>query len=506
MGIGRWWRGVLVLAVAGAALWGVAPARADDGGPGDRDIKRELQERLDAWFEDGLFRVRRADSSATEPQQAAGEEPASVLVRYHAEIRFQRDYALTSLESRNVGTLIELLGSTPRDVSGVNAEGNHRGDMLRVEGSLEFAPEGNRWRANFSHRRIDAPAATDGAASGEPLDVRIHRRLAELGEAIEGAEFDDPDERFGIELDQLVADVECRLASQAGLVRLATGSPTTEYHALGVGLAELMNTDGERLHPRATTGSVANVMLLRDGLVDVALVQSDVAHLAYHGQGQFQGKLPMNEMRALCSLFPEAVHVVTMEGSGISTVADLRGQSVDVGPDDSGTRFNAAQVLALNGLALTDLDRVQGKPPGEALDDLIAGRVKAAFLTGVYPYPQISGRARELPLRLVPLTERDVEAAAHVAPFLVPMVIPTGTYAGQEEPVQTMGVSALVVARGDLPDDVIGDLLDTLMTTQQALSRHTLQAYFISADTAERGLSIPLHPTAYRKLEELRGP
>ncbi len=502
MPLHRWFTALAVILVS----LGAAPhVNASGEEPAARDVKRALQDRLDAWFENGLFRIRTAEPIQAQPHDREEGAAPSVLVRYRAEIRLQRDYDLTRLDVVNVGTLIDLLGSTPRGLGGIDAHGNHRGDLLRVEGSLLFSRAGSGWRAVLTNHGLEEPAPAATATEDAPMDARIARRLSELGAAIEGAEFDEPDERFGIELDQLVADVECRMAGQAGRIRLGTGSPTTEYHALGLGLAELMNGDGERLHPRETTGSVDNVLLLHDGIVDVAFVQSDVAHLAYHGQGQFQGKLPMTGLRALGALFPEAIHLVTMEGSGILSLEDLRGQAVDVGPDDSGTRTNAAQLLALNGLALTDLDRVQGKPPGEALDDLVAGRVKAAFLTGVSPYPQIARRARELPIRLVPLTSRDVEAAARVAPFLTPMILPQGTYAGQQAPVQTLGVFALVLASQDLEEGEVEALLAALMTGQGTLARHSLQAYFITPETAEEGLTVPLHPAAVLALEELQG-
>ncbi len=429
---------------------------------------------------------------------------APVVVRFRADIRFQRDHDLTDLESLNVGTLVDLLGSSPRWISGVDMAGNHRGDVLRVEGSLEFVHEEGAWSAALGHRRLEAPVdagAEDGAAD---LPEDIQQRLSDLSVAVEEAEIGDDGGSFGMELDQLVADIECRMAGDTGRIRLATGSLATEYHAVGRGLVEVMNASGMQLHLRPSTGSVANVALLRDGLVDVALVQNDIAHLAHQGQGLFQGRLPMTELRALCSLFPEVIHVVTLKGSGIESVADLRGQAVDVGPDESGTRVNAAQVLGLYGLTLTDLERVQGTPPDQALDDLLAGRVKAAILTGVYPYPEISRRAGEFPMHLVPLTDAAVEKAAHDAPYLGQMTIPAGSYAGQEEAVQTLGVAALVVAREDLADERVAQILDAVLGGGEILARHTVQAYFISPATAERGLSIPLHPAAWRKLEQLR--
>ena len=493
-------RRFLSLVLFASILGAPAPAGAGDDSPDGGDVKGEVQERLDAWFEGGLFRVKRCEVLATRVE----EESAAVVVRYRADVRFQRDHDLTRLDAVNVGTLVELLGSSSRWTSGVAVGGNRRGDLLRVEGSLVFERAEDGWRAGVSQRPLES-AADSAATGGEgALPPELRAQLEELGKAVEAAGDEEGEESFGIELGELVADVECRMAGDTGRLRLASGAPSTEYNALGRGLIEVVAEAGGELHLRESTGSVANVGLLRDGLVDVALVQNDIAHLAHQGRGLFQGRLPMTELRALCSLFPEVVHVVTLADSGIETVADLRGQAVDVGPDESGSRVNAAQVLGLYGVGLTDLGRVQGKPPGDALDDLLAGRIKAAIMTGVYPYPEIARRARVAPLRLVPLTQADVDAAAETAPFVGAMTIPAGSYAGQEDPVLTLGVAALVVAREELGAGQVDAILDAFMGGGETLARHSLQAYFISPASAERGLSIPLHPAAWRKLEQLR--
>jgi len=488
-------------ALCAALLW-ITAAAAET--PNNTEVRKVLQERLDTGFSDRLFKVRKVSRTASQAHAEQGDDREWLLVGYSAGLRFLADHNLSSWDDLNVGSLIQLLGSRPRDVRGINALGNLRGDVLQVEGTLAFVRDGEAWLPVVSDARIEPDAATSAQAEPTSFRDQLRQRLAELGEAFEAAEYDEREAQLAVDLEQLVADVECRMADRAGQVRLATGAATTEYHALGLGLAERVNREEDTLFVRQTPGSVANIELLHDGLVDAAFVQNDIAHLAYSGLGPFQGKLPMTGMRALCALFPEVVHVVTLERSGIDSLDDLRGATVDVGPDDSGSRFNAAQVLAVAGLTIQDLERVQGKAPGEALDDLVMGRVQAAIMTGAYPYPEIATRVYGLPLKVLSLGEEQVAEVVGDAPFLLPMTVPANTYVNQPEPIRTIGVSALLVAREDLPDDSVEALLATLMDRDGALSQHTVQAYYISTDTAERGLSIPLHPAAYRFLETRR--
>jgi len=496
---------VWLLVLVTGLLWvGTVPAQAT--APNDSELRKALQQRLDTDFAERLFKVRKVSQHAVQSHEVDGDDRAWLLVGYRAELRFGTDRHLSSWDSLNVGSLVQLLGATPKGVRGVSALGNERGDVLQVEGTLAFVDEDGRWEPAVSDARITPDAPSPGAGDTVPFQDLLKQRLAELGAAFDAAEYDGREAHLATDLEALVADVECRLADRSGQIRLATGAPTTEYHALGIGLAEQMNAETELLFARQTTGSVANIELLHDGLVDAAFVQNDIAHLAYNGLGPFQGKLPMTRMRALCALFPEVVHVVTLERSGVESIDDLRGVAVDVGPDDSGSRFNAAQVLAVAGLTIQDLDRVQGKAPGEALDDLVMGRVQAAIMTGAYPYPEIATRVYGLPLRILSLSEEQVAEVVKEAPFLLPMTVPANTYANQPEPIRTIGVSALLVASEDLGDEAAETLLATLMDGGDRLSQHTVQAYYISTDTAERGLSIPLHPAAYRFLESRRAP
>jgi uncharacterized protein len=477
--------------------------RAPDAGR----VRAVVQQRLDESFGEGLFRVRRTERLETVAHSALDDPRDWLLVRYRGELRFMRAHRLSSWETLDLATLVPMLGSSARQVRGVNAAGNQQGDVLTVEGTLAFLLVDGAWQPSYAAARIDVSPSSSAHESSretvEPLGARLAVQLETIGTAMAAEEDDGTGVRLEGDLEQLVADVECRLADGEGLLRLATGAPTTEYAALGRGLAQVFNEEEERLFLRMSTGSVNNVELLHAGLVDAAFVQNDIAHLAYHGQALFQGKLPMDELRAVGALFPEMVHVVTLAGSGIESVHDLAGCRVDVGPDNSGTRVNANQVLMLAGLSYTDLGGVQGTVPGDALDDLIAGRIQAAIMTGALPYPEIASRAWELPVRVLALDAGTVEEANDL-PFIVPGTIPANTYPGQPAALQTLGVSAVLLVRQDMPDATVEGLLDALYSGQDRLGQHTVQAWYLSPDTADRGLPVPFHPAAQRYIEEAR--
>ncbi len=499
----RSWTTTLILTVLMAFT---APALAlEVGAPDPADVRAELQRRLDADFSGGLLRVVSVDRVRSYTQHVSGDRRERMLVYFDAELKFLRTHQLSNWDSLNVGSLLWVLGATPGGIEGVDPEGNKRGDRLQVACTLSYAAEDDAW-APVTHAGASQAATPEPEVEPEEPAVPYREaqleRLAYLADQLERSEDDAAVQQLQCQLDQVIADGEAMLAKEKGLMSLATGLPGGEYNALGQGLRDAMNADTPRVVALCTRGSAVNLEMVADGRAEAALAQNDLAYMAHLGQGLFDGREPMGDLRALCSVFPEAIQVIVHTDADIAGVVDLAGKVVDLGPADSGTRVNAEQLLAASGLSLGDLAGEQGRSAADALDDLVAGEVAAVFVTGVYPYTEVSAQAARADLRLLSLTEEQVNQMWQDAPFMLPITIPAHTYPGQGEDVRTVGMTALLVAREDLPADAVGELLHGMFAHPELLAKHTAQAWLISHASADRGLSIPLHPAAREHLEK----
>ena len=478
------------------------PALAlEAGSPDAGEIENILQARLDMNFDKGLLRVVDVDRVRSFTQHVSGDPRERLMAHFEVELKFTRSHDLSDWDAPAVGSLVWILGATPGGIHGINPGGNRRGDVLEIAATMPFARDGDTWTPiGADTRATQEPPSAEPLAEVPPRERQMQRltalleRTAEPGQEIEA-------QLLHRDLDRAIAMSESRFAYDKGLLRLATGAETGEYHALGRGLVKQLNAESESFHLVPTGGSAANCAMVAQGQAEAALTQNDIAYMAYQGSGVFLGEMKMTNLRAVCSVFPEAIQIVTLADSEIGAVADLTGRAVDLGPSESGTRFNAAQLLESSGVQMGDLSHVQGKVVGDALDDLVAGRVDAVFVTGVYPFFEIAAHAARTPLKLIPLTEEQVGQLWQEAAFMMPITIPAHTYPGQTEPVRTAGVTALLVTDEQMPDEAVEQLLDALLTQGEALSQHSVQAYFISAATADRGLSIPLHPAARRYLD-----
>ena len=135
---------------------------------------------------------------------------------------------------------------------------------------------------------------------------------------------------------------------------IATGGTGGVYYPIGGGLANILSkyVPGMQATAEVTGGSIDNLKLIATGKPYIAFSMADAGQDAYRGEDKFKGtKVPL---RTLMILYPNRMHVVTVEGTGISKMADLKGKRVSTGSPGSATEVMAFRVIEAAGL---DKDR-----------------------------------------------------------------------------------------------------------------------------------------------------
>lgn len=74
--------------------------------------------------------------------------------------------------------------------------------------------------------------------------------------------------------------------------------------------------------------------MLKDGSVDIAFIQNDIAFYAANGTEMFKDK-QFAGLRGIAALYPETVQFVTTADSGIKSISDIKGKKVAVGASGS---------------------------------------------------------------------------------------------------------------------------------------------------------------------------
>src|SRR5262249_39752844 len=139
---------------------------------------------------------------------------------------------------------------------------------------------------------------------------------------------------------------------------LGTAPVVGVYFPAGGAICAMVNIaraqNGLRCAVESTQGSLANLVALRTGLEDMAIVQSDWQYFAVKGLGPFKSSGPFDSLRALFSLHGEPLTLIARRNAGIAGLADLKGKRVNVGPKGSGQRVLADQLIHAEGW--TDAD------------------------------------------------------------------------------------------------------------------------------------------------------
>ena len=149
---------------------------------------------------------------------------------------------------------------------------------------------------------------------------------------------------------------------------IGTGGTGGVYYPLGGGMAAILSkhVPGWEATAEVTGASVANLQLIGQGKQDFGFTMSDSAYDATKGDGKFKGH-PV-DARTLMVLYPNKMHVVTVQGNGINSVTDLKGKRISVGAAKSGTELNARAIFKAAGLAYTDMAKVEYLPFGESVE------------------------------------------------------------------------------------------------------------------------------------------
>lgn len=279
-------------------------------------------------------------------------------------------------------------------------------------------------------------------------------------------------------------------------LNIGTGGTAGTYYPLGGAIAEILNSKLSNVNATAvsTGGSVANINMLKENSVQIAFVQNDVAYYAYNGIEFFQDK-KFTGMKALCSLYPETVQIVTLANKGIKTIYDLKGKRVAVGAAGSGVEVNARQILAAAGLTYKDIS-VQYLSFADAANGLRDGTLDVAFLTAGLPTAAVRDIASQKDIMLIKIPDNIVKDLIAKYPFYIKTVIPKDTYPKVSEDIQSLAVLAMLVVRDDMTDDLAYSIVKAIFENLQRLEVAHQMGKFIKKENALFGISIPLHPGA----------
>ena len=295
------------------------------------------------------------------------------------------------------------------------------------------------------------------------------------------------------------------LAQNKVNIFVATGPTTGVYYPLGGGLADVLTKYVPNLNATAgtTDGSMANLLLMGQGKADVSFSMADASWDAYKGQQKFQGK--QVDVRALMVLYPNRMHIVTIEGTGVTKMADLKGKRVSTGAPNSATQIMAYRVLETYGID-PEKDIIRERlDPGKSADAIKDRKLDAFFWVGGVPTPAVTdlGATPGVKLKLIDHSDSTDAMVKKYGPLYVKDVIPPKSYPGQDTPNQIATVWNVLIADPKMSDQLAYDIVKTIFEHKEDLIRVHAEARNFDYKYQTNGAAvIPFHPGAKKYFAE----
>lgn len=283
-------------------------------------------------------------------------------------------------------------------------------------------------------------------------------------------------------------------------LRIGTAGEGGNYSSLGNAMAQTLSKDPYKINieARTTAGSAANIRLLSQNYLELALAQSDVIDEMYSGTLETQS---IKGYSAVAALYPEPVQIVVKADSGITFVSDLAGKTVSVGEEDSGTQENAAQILQAYGLA-SNMLRVQNMTYAEAAKALSEGSIDAMFCTAGAPAQVITDLAGNTPVNLLSIEGQQSALLTGAYGFYTKIVIPAGTYNGQDSDVTTLAVQSVLLASDTVSEETVYTITGALFKEKEALNAAVPVEFDLQEQSAVESITIPFHAGAAKYYKE----
>ncbi|MFV0431210.1 MAG: TAXI family TRAP transporter solute-binding subunit [Alphaproteobacteria bacterium] len=309
-------------------------------------------------------------------------------------------------------------------------------------------------------------------------------------------------------------------AREPEVFRIGTGTPGGTYFTVGALIAHAISSPtgtracekggscgvlGLEAVSKSSAGSEQNVRDLRAGKIEAAIIQSDIAWLAYQGKGSFAPDGPFEDLVAISVLWPEDLHLVVRTEQKISNINDLYNKPISLGGIGSGTLLNSELVLSAQNISIAQIDpyysdlSLSGK-------QLITKDIDAFFLMAGWPVALVDVLLEDGTADLLSLDEETIEHLTAKYSWLRRSVIPKEAY-GLDHDTITIGQNSLLVTTKEQSEDLIYNIMKSIWNIHNHViyERGFQGQDLMQVERQKEGANIPFHKGSQRWLKETFG-
>jgi TRAP transporter TAXI family solute receptor len=303
----------------------------------------------------------------------------------------------------------------------------------------------------------------------------------------------------------LVLSFSLSLCAYAENISIATGGTGGVYYPLGGGLASVLSkhVPGMQATAEVTGGSVDNLKLVSTGKTYIAFSMADAGQDAYRGEDKFKGnKVPL---KTLMVLYPNRMHVVSIDGKGVNKMADLKGKRVSTGAPGSATEVMAFRLIEAAGLDKDKDMKRERLSVAESVNAIKDGKIDAFFWVGGLPTAGVTDLANTPGTKIKMVDHAEVVAPMNkkYGNLYVEDVIPKDMYRGMETDNKQATVMNILVAHETMDDKTAYNIVKTIFDKRDDLiAVHKEAMNFKLSNQTNAATPIPFHPGAIKYYAE----
>ncbi|MBE7366650.1 TAXI family TRAP transporter solute-binding subunit [Ramlibacter pallidus] len=303
----------------------------------------------------------------------------------------------------------------------------------------------------------------------------------------------------------LAAGLGLAAAAQAQNISIATGGTGGVYYPMGGGLAAVLSkhVPGMSATAEVTGGSVDNLKLIGTGKPYVGFSMSDAALDAYEGEDKFKGnKVPV---RTLMVLYPNRMHLVSIEGKGVAKFADLKGKRVSTGSPGSATEVMAFRLIEAAGLDKDKDMKRERLSVAESVNALKDGKIDAFFWVGGLPTAAVSDLANTPGTKIKMIDHAELVPAMNkkYGNLYVQDTIGKDIYKGMDGDNKQATVMNILVAHQNMDEKTAYNIVKTIFDKKPDMVAVHKEAENFRYENQKKDASpIPWHPGAVKYFAE----
>ncbi|SMP42670.1 TAXI family TRAP transporter solute-binding subunit [Noviherbaspirillum suwonense] len=294
-------------------------------------------------------------------------------------------------------------------------------------------------------------------------------------------------------------------AASAQNLSIATGGTGGVYYPMGGGMAAVLSkhVPGMQATAEVTGGSVDNLKLVGSGQPYIGFTMSDAAQDAYKGEDKFKSKkVPV---RTIAVLYPNRMHLVTVEGRNVTKLSDLKGKHVSTGSPGSATEVMAFRILEAAGLDKDKDVKRERLSVAESVNAIKDNKIDAFFWVGGLPTAAVTDLAN------TPGTKIKMIDHAEVVPVMnkkygniyLADTIPKTMYSGMAADNKQATVMNILVANENMDDKTAYNIAKTIFEKRDELiAVHKEAENFKLENQKTAATPVPFHPGAAKYYAE----